>query len=47
MQLYLIKSLTDEFGEEVANLCNYGTLFWHTEFKIGRPDNADKVDAEM
>jgi hypothetical protein len=46
MQPHLIKSLIDKFGEEIANLCNYGTP-GTPRFKIVRPDDADKVDAAM
>jgi hypothetical protein len=46
MQPHLIKSLIDKFGEKVKNLCNYGTPGTQ-QSKIVRPDDADKVDAEM
>jgi hypothetical protein len=46
MQPHLIKSLIDKFGEEVEDLCNYGTL-GTPQFKIVRPDDADEVDAAM
>ena len=46
MQPHLIKSLIDKFGEEVAYLCIYGTP-GTPQFRIVRPDDADKVDAAM
>jgi hypothetical protein len=46
MQPHLIKSLIDKFGEEVKDLCNYGTP-GTPQFKIVRPDDADKVDTAM
>ena len=46
MQPHLIKSLIDKFGEEVEDLCNYGTP-GTPRFKIVRPDDADKEDAAM
>jgi hypothetical protein len=44
--LNLIKCLSDKFGEEVEDLCNYGTP-GTPRFLIVRPDDADKVDAAM
>jgi hypothetical protein len=46
MQPHLIKSLIDKFGDKVEDLCNYGTP-GTPQFKIVRPDNADKVDIAM
>jgi hypothetical protein len=46
MQPQLIKSVIDKFGEEVANICKYGTP-GTPQLKIVRPDDADKVDAAM
>jgi hypothetical protein len=44
MQPHLIKRLIDKFGEEVEELCHYGTP-GTPRFKIVRPDDTDKVDA--
>jgi hypothetical protein len=46
IQPHQIKSLIDKFGEEIKDLCNYGTP-GTLRFKIVIPDDADKVDAAM